>query len=373
MLRSCKFLVIVGIVLFIFNLSYARDNNDNKISKNTIYIPRDFSSIQNAIDNAKNGDVLLVSPGRYVGTINFRGKAITIKSSSGPGVTIMDGNKNGSVVIFESGENNKSVLEGFTIENGLQPYGQNKGGGGVFCYRSGPLIKNNIIKNNKGENGGGMLCLDCLEKKPLIISNVIKNNEAVKGGGIRCSDSSPIIVNNIITANNAGRLGGGIYWRQSSSPCIVNNTIFRNTAGEYGGGVFGSNAVTLEAPVVLSNNILWENRAPKGTQLALNLSGTKVTVTSSDVQYGKAGVFLMTDNISLNYFADNISSNPRIKDTDSASLAAGSACIDAGENKYLIPLGIAVDFNGNDRILDGDNDGAADVDIGACEFTPVSA
>jgi|GEM_PF-171237 len=366
--KVCGSSLLIALVLFSVISYYSTSAVYCEEPENIIYIPKDFPSIQRGIDEAKDGDLLLVSPGKYTEAINFRGKMITLKSQAGPDMTIIDGNKNGPVVIFNSGESNKSVLEGFTIQNGLAEQGAVRGGGGILCHNSGPLIKNNIIKNNKAENGGGILCIDCSDKKPVIISNLIRDNEAVKGGGIRCSDSSPVIANNIIIKNIAKRLGGGIYWRASSSPCIINNTVIRNAAGEYGGGVFGSNSIALEGPVVLSNSILWENRAPLGTQVALNLSGTKAVIASSAVQYGENGVFLMTGGISLNYFSDNISADPKIKDIDGASLAGDSPCIDSGNNEYALSAGIIVDFNGNERISDGNGDGKSTVDMGSCEF-----
>lgn len=274
-------------------------------SENIIHVPGEASSIQEAIDKASDGDTVLVMPGRYKGSVDFKGKKISVKSESGPEMTIIDGEGKGSVIIFNSGENNKTILEGFTIQNG-----RNKDGGGVFCYKSWPVIKKNIIENNEAENGGGVLFQDCFDKRPMLISNIIRHNNAVKGGGVRCSDSSPLIVNNIIINNNAARLGGGLYWRQSSSPYIVNNTIMHNTAGEYGGGIFGSNYIKPESEVILANSILRENTAPKGAQVALNLSGTRMIIASSAVQDGKSGIFLMKEDIELIYLPDNISEDP---------------------------------------------------------------
>ncbi len=44
-------------------------------------------SIQAAIDAAVDGDEIVVFPGTYFETINFLGKAITLRSSDGAGVT----------------------------------------------------------------------------------------------------------------------------------------------------------------------------------------------------------------------------------------------------------------------------------------------
>jgi len=47
-------------------------------------------------------------------------------------------------------------------------------------------------------------------------------------------------------------------------------------------------------------------------------------------------------------------------------LQGASPCIDAGDNS-LVPGGVNSDLDGNQRIVDGNNDGTATVDIGAYE------
>src|SRR5579872_3998807 len=64
---------------------------------NTIHVPADKPTIQAAILSASNGDTVLVSPGVYHERINFSGKAITVKSLSGPDVTTIDGGQSGPV------------------------------------------------------------------------------------------------------------------------------------------------------------------------------------------------------------------------------------------------------------------------------------
>ena len=93
----------------------------------TIRVPANAATIQQAIDAAAAGDTVLVSPGTYVENITFRGKAITVASERGPAVTIIDGNRTGSVVTFASGENRNAVLAGFTVRNGANSFS----GGGV--------------------------------------------------------------------------------------------------------------------------------------------------------------------------------------------------------------------------------------------------
>ncbi len=49
-----------------------------------------YCSIQTAIDNAVDTDEIVVAPGTYFETIDFLGKAITLRSSDGAEVTTID-------------------------------------------------------------------------------------------------------------------------------------------------------------------------------------------------------------------------------------------------------------------------------------------
>src|SRR5260370_26647556 len=107
--------------------------------------PGSQPTVQAGINAAKNGDTVLVGPGTYVENINFNGKAITLTSSSGPAVTIIDGNHNGTVVTFNHSETASSVLSGFTIQNGFQSGGF---GAGITITSASPTISANVITEN---------------------------------------------------------------------------------------------------------------------------------------------------------------------------------------------------------------------------------
>src|SRR5258708_27530031 len=88
-------------------------------------VPGDYTAIQKAIDNSKNGDVILVSPGVYNENINFKGKAITVSSTNAADLdivknTIIHGVGKSSVVTFATAETSNSVLSGFTITGGFR-------------------------------------------------------------------------------------------------------------------------------------------------------------------------------------------------------------------------------------------------------------
>lgn len=177
------------------------------------HVPTDFATIQQAINASVNGDSVLVAPGTYVENINFLGKSITVMSEAGPGSTIIDGNQVAPVATFASGEGRAAVLKGFTLQNGRGD-GFLPQGGGVRIVNSSPTIMNNIITKNGGCQGIGML---------------------VDGG-------SPLIQNNTITENtlqlcSGGSGGGGILIINNSTAQILDNTISKNALNSTGGGI----------------------------------------------------------------------------------------------------------------------------------------
>ena len=117
-------------------------------------------SIQAAIDAAVDGDEIIVAPGTYFETINFLGKAVTVRSSDGPGVTVIDAQGSGSVVTCGSGEGPDTVLDGFTITGGN---GTGIGGGGMFDSGSSPTVTNCSFSGN---SGGGNSLLYCPPPRP---------------------------------------------------------------------------------------------------------------------------------------------------------------------------------------------------------------
>ena len=137
----------------------------------TIYVdddgPADFNNIQAGIDASVDGDTVLVAPGTYTGEgnrdIDFKGKAITVKSEEGPQTCIIDcqGSKDEQHrgFYFHNSEDSNSIVEGFTITKGFVDTG-----GGIYCYESSPTIRdctiktNSVFRDRRGGDGGGIYC-----------------------------------------------------------------------------------------------------------------------------------------------------------------------------------------------------------------------
>ena len=231
----------------------------------TIHVPSEYLTIQAGIVASSDGDTVLVSAGTYIENIDFLGKAITVKSEQGADLTIIDGNQAGSVVTFDSGEDEDSVIEGFTLTNGLGSGGfWDYTGGGITCKNSSdPAITNNSITRNSAQTaGGGIACLDYSD--PIITNNSITGNTASQGGGIYGLHSFLTIGNNTITGNTASSYGGGIYGYYVGA-IVTDNIISGNTAGNKGGGMAVLEATHTPYPIwEIRNNIIADNSAGNG-------------------------------------------------------------------------------------------------------------
>src|SRR5512141_1590547 len=77
------------------------------------------SSIQAAIEQARDGDTVLIQPGRYPAGLDFLGKAITVRGSQADQV-ILEASGQAWIVRFGQDEGAESVLENVSILPGGQ-------------------------------------------------------------------------------------------------------------------------------------------------------------------------------------------------------------------------------------------------------------
>jgi parallel beta-helix repeat protein len=381
---------------------------------------RQYETIQQAVNDSNNGDIIVISPGSYTGTgnrdINFRGKAITVQSIDPNdwdvvAATIIDSNGYDPCLhrgfYFSSGEGPNSVVAGLTITRGGGVYE----GGAVCCYNhSSPTIRNCIITANAPRGRGAIYCdtsspviTNCIftdnivvqgygagvcamyNANPIITNCIFSNNHAYgpgrHGGAIYCHDHcNAFIANCIITANTADHRGGGIaaYW---SSPTYLNCTIVGNKSLE-GGGL---SSFRESNPLVI-NCIVRDNIAPDGNQIALintlriwgvNIP-TEMTVMFSDIEGGQAQA-TVDPYCTLHWGLGNIDVDPNFIDAGhwdinnlgdpnddffipgDYHIPPNSACVDIGDNNS-IPSFLTTDIDGEERLFN------TRVDMGADEM-----
>jgi len=222
----------------------------------TINVPVDQPTIQAGINAALKGDIVLVAPGTYVENINFLGKAITVKSSAGPATTIIDGNAAAPVAVFSTNEGVRSVLSGFTLQNGVGSFM----GGGVYISYSSPTITKNVIRSCNAGYGGG---IGVYVGSPVLSYNTITGNSASFGGGLSIlGASSGQVVHNTISANTGGD-GGGIALNGGGNAVLENNKIVNNNGGGEGGGLWIVNV----SNEIIAQNLIAKNVASSGSQV----------------------------------------------------------------------------------------------------------
>lgn len=208
-----------------------------------------YTSIQAAIDAAAGGDTVLVAPGTYFETIALVGKGVSVLSTEGSDWTTIDGEGAGSVVTFFGPSEHPMALEGFTVTDG-----------------SGSL-------RNGLSSGGGIASI---ESSPYLVDVVVTLNEAVLGGGVYSYASTMTMTECRVVDNTArtgfapmgyGR-GGGIYVLGLGGVTLEGCEVTGNTAGR-GGGLYAEGSSfymedTLVAANVAMTRDLWGDVAEGG-------------------------------------------------------------------------------------------------------------
>jgi uncharacterized protein DUF1565 len=206
----------------------------------------DFTSIQEAVEAAEDGDEIIVHPGTYYENVDFNGKQLELNSlfaTTGERhyirETIINGNESGSCIRDVSNDSGRSVVKGFTLTNGSGSYYNSYVfyyGGGIYVYDSELDIISCIIKENTAEAGGG---ISISTNSEVYLSDVIVKENHVNrfGGGIRFNNGFSNIdfdnINRCSIYNNYAPKGADIYSRyEGGNKVVYLDTI---TVSEYAG------------------------------------------------------------------------------------------------------------------------------------------
>jgi predicted outer membrane repeat protein len=312
-------------------------------------------------------------------TARESGGALTILTNSSPLITN---------AVFEG---NSAGTEGFGL-----------GGGAVF-FRTGatPTFRSVVFENNSATNGGAVRSgspdarfenTSFLRNSSLFSGGAIYNetnmvlalqnvsfienrsglDDGGSGGAIFSDAGTDLSVTNGLFAGNEienfGE-GGAIFARSTSNNgaelTLTNVTIFKNVAVGPPGGSSQGGGVSLgfDSRAQIRNTIVWGNIADQDPSVKAN---SLTTITHSLIEGGRPGGMNEED------FIESSGSNPLFVEPNAQEanlrLLPNSPAVDAG-NSFLSNLP-DIDLDGNPRIVDGNGDGTAAIDIGAYEFQP---
>jgi len=273
-----------------------------------------------------------------------------------------------------------AVLDGFTITLGNADGSiPDTFGGGMYVDGGSPtLVGCRFVRNRASRSGGAIYGMG---GTPTVINCVFDGNttQVSDGGAVYNSQNNAVFTNCSFSGNKAGGDGGAMA-NADSSPELTNCTFSGNTDR-------GSGPIYLwrSGHTVLTSCIVWGN-----TPQAIVLNGGATSAISySDIQGG----------IPLTGTVDgggNLDVDPKFEripdrgadgtwgtaddDYGDFRINAVSLCIDGGSNAALPPdtadldgdgdtgETLPIDLGGTIRVLDGDSDGTAVVDMGAYEF-----
>jgi hypothetical protein len=206
----------------------------------TWLVPLDCQTIQEAIDEATDGDEIVVAAGIWKEQIDFSGKTLLIRSEVGAEKTVIDAGRRGTVVTCCSGEG--AVLEGFTIRNG-----EAEVGGGIYILNASPTFRLCMIDFNSAKQGGGVYARS---GNPIFDQCVFSFNDAEDGDGIWAKYARPELTACIFAGDSIGwESGEMVTVRDTNSPagaCCIRDVCVQtaSVACWEAGGLYRGEATT---------------------------------------------------------------------------------------------------------------------------------
>ncbi len=261
-------------------------------------------------------------------------------------------------------------------------------GGGVFAWRSSAIVvTGGWVADNVATFDGGFLRGENSDVSLHSLRGT--GNVATTGGAVSIQGSTFDARETLLSGNVATMQGGAIH-ALFSLISVENSLLAHNTAAARGGGVaqsvvdaryvnctfvdntaaIGPDIATNFQPPLIENellNCIFWGEAPD--RVADTPSPTSVIINSTlrDGWSGPGSGHVDEDPLFID--PDGPDDDATTLDDNAYQLSVRSPAIDAGDND-LLPEDALIDLAGRLRVLDGDHDGVAIVDMGAFEFFP---
>ena len=302
-------------------------------AQSTFYVPQNYPTIQNAINNAANGDSIIVSPGTYNENIQILDKSIFLLSnyensldSNEINLTKIIGQQDGIFNrVLDIQGSSQTEISGFYISGGISNTSHAQG---IYISNSSVFVSSVNVTHNKQPNsssdGAGIHCNECdLEIQNSYVTN---NHAGDYGGGIFAETSSSINIDNCIISNNSSELsGGGVYIDTNSEISINNSNISNNVAEANGGGFYFHNCSGyINNCQMVSNYSNIDGGHGGGIS---GWDGSNITLENSLVRGNTSntggGIYVFNSNLSLSY--SEVSLNHAYNDGGGITLSASGS------------------------------------------------
>ena len=295
--KTIALLICIFLILLSITSISAQDNNIENVDESDMLqsdgnayleISTDANALTDAssdletrINNANNGDEILIEPGTYkIHNVKIT-KNITLQGNGDARDIIIDGEKKSGIFLIRN-PNVKVTFKNITFINGLtQKFGgaisieastvvvdncifinntalNNTNGGAISNYGTDKknkghlLVNNSLFVNNHADHDGGAIATHYAESR--IYNSVFINNSAHRdGGAIRVSVFAYGDVQDCIFMFNHADEWGGAYYSWSGESNIERCIFMNNTGDTHGGAVMVSGNINLQDSIITNN------------------------------------------------------------------------------------------------------------------------
>lgn len=229
-----------------------------------------YTSIQAALNAAAEGQTVWVGPGHYPEFgLTMLGKGLILASTDGHQATVIDAQSKGSVLLFNQGEDNTSVVRGFTLTGGLA-----EKGGAVLSVGASPVLETCVIQGNKATSSGGGFYF--AGGAPMLQNVWVQNNTSdnTGGGGAFADWTAATLEKVTFTQNIAPNDGGGLHIL--SSDARLSQVDMRENRARIGGGL------SMQGGDLTIENSIWSDNQAVGVDAyggAMSISQSHPTLT----------------------------------------------------------------------------------------------